>query len=99
MLRERYAEHWTNRTLARAVGRNRSQIEHEFSREFSTTIHEFLTVQRLTAARHLLATTTDKVQTIADAVGYKSKKAFYTAFERAVGVTPGEFRRDSLRRS
>ena len=93
LLTGRYTEHWTIKQLARAVGQSRSRLEPEFKREFSTSIHKFLTMRRIGHAKHLLDVTDVKVETIALDVGFRSKKAFYDAFAQATGLTPMGFRK------
>jgi transcriptional regulator GlxA family with amidase domain len=53
--------------------------------------HEYQTRIRLTAAARLLPT--EKVEYVALAVGFRSKKNFYRAFRLAMGLSPSEFRR------
>ena len=47
---------------------------------------------RIDQAKHLLATTQDKVFEIADKVGYKEYKYFVSVFKTYTGMTPKEYR-------
>jgi len=93
LLTKRLNEHWTLERLAHTVGSNRSRLQIEFKREFATSIHQYLVRQRIEEAkRRLAADATAKVEAIAWSVGFQSKKAFYDAFRRETGLTPGTFR-------
>ena len=59
------------------------------------TIHEYLTQHRLAHAQQMLVAADAKVADIARACGISSTTRFYEAFEKYVGVTPGEYRRKS----
>jgi AraC-like DNA-binding protein len=92
LLTDRFAERWTLGRISRSVGQNRSQLELEFKRTLSVSIHQFLIYQRIEAAKRLLSDQTVKIEAVAYSVGYRSKKAFYEAFERLTGMCPGAFR-------
>lgn len=93
LLTKRLNEHWTLERIAHTVGCNRSQLQNEFKREFATSIHQYLVRQRISEAKRQLAVdATVKVEAIALSVGFQSKKAFYDAFRRETGLTPGTFR-------
>ena len=67
-----------------------------FKRSCGMTVHEYLVLQRMNAARHLLTTTDRNVTDIAFESGFGSVSRFYDAFSSAHGCTPGEYRRRSL---
>lgn len=48
---------------------------------------------RIQQASHLLATTADKIETIAHAVGYESAFTFSSTFKKWTGLSPSEFRK------
>jgi AraC-like DNA-binding protein len=52
-----------------------------------------LTRLRLDAAARRLCRTNDKLSVIASSAGYTSAAAFTRAFQRHLGMTPGEYRR------
>ncbi|MEC5322113.1 helix-turn-helix transcriptional regulator [Aurantimonas sp. A3-2-R12] len=58
---------------------------------FSTMLRE----RRMDFARGLLSDTNRSIEAIASASGYSELSAFYRAFKRCFGVTPGEFREAS----
>ncbi len=92
----RYAEPWTLQTLARTVGRSRSELVADFRHSFASSIHRFLSAQRMRAACQMLTDSDTKVEAIAFTVGYRSKKSFYAEFRRAFGTTPSHFRKRSM---
>ncbi len=47
---------------------------------------------RMQLAARLLTTTTDKIETIAHAVGYENPFVFSTTFKKWVGWRPSEYR-------
>jgi AraC-like DNA-binding protein len=49
-------------------------------------------------AVQLLQQRDKKLVDVAQSIGYESDAAFSKAFKRVVGLTPGEYRRDSLAR-
>jgi AraC-like DNA-binding protein len=61
-------------------------------READTSFRAELAAARLTVARQLLATSDDKLETIAERLGYASRAHFSTLFQRATRETPGRFR-------
>ena len=95
MLETRYAEPWTIQRLARTVGRSRSELAADFRQSFASSVHRFLSAQRMRAACHLLTDSDTKVEAISFTVGYQSKKNFYAEFRRAFGTTPSHFRKRS----
>lgn len=52
-----------------------------------------LAALRMAQAAHLLATTSDKVESIAQQVGYASPFAFSNTFQRLTGLRPSSYRR------
>jgi transcriptional regulator GlxA family with amidase domain len=56
---------------------------------------QHLTFLRLQRARHLLATTSEKVDGIARAVGFKNTFSFSNTFKSWIGIRPSEYRQTS----
>ena len=80
-------------SLAAAAGMSRSSFAEHFSRTLGRTAMEFLRQTRLRRAAALLRTTTDSVQSVAEAVGFSSRSHFSTAFRNSYGVDPATYRR------
>lgn len=85
LLRARYAEPWSLERLARALHSNRCTLTSEFRRTFGISVHQFLVVERVTAAQRRLAASDDKLETIAQDVGFGSRKTLYDAYRRVTG--------------
>lgn len=82
---------------ARNAGLSPGHASALFKRTFGGALKAHLSGLRLKHAQRLLATTHEKVQTIANACGFASASRFYDAFVREVGCTPQVFRERSPR--
>ncbi len=87
---------WTVTELARAVGVSRPVLARRFHERGASPI-AVLTRLRLEHAAELARDTDRSLAEIADAVGYESEFAFNRAFKRHHGISPGRFRRDTMR--
>jgi len=79
--------------LAAALPVSRRTLENRFRRALGTSPHQALDAYRLEAAKRLLATTDEPIDTVAESSGFKGAQRFYRAFKAAEGVTPGAWRR------
>jgi len=84
---------WTVEMLADQVALSRSALASKFTRLVGEPPLHYLTRVRLDAAARRLRGTNEKLFVIAAGAGYSSAAAFTRAFERHVGVSPGEYRR------
>lgn len=64
----------------------------EFKRETGSTIHEYLTAQRMTAAAGMIRAGA-AIQETGEAVGYSDYSLFYKNFCKYAGVSPKEYQR------
>lgn len=98
-LHENCALPWTLEALARAVGLSRSVLAERFREAMGDTPLAYLRTVRLQRAMRLLAESDKTLEQIALAVGYHDAFGFSKAFKRAVGLSPGEYRkRDAAER-
>ena len=74
-----------------------ARLRMHFHRIAGCSAHVYLTRRRVLAAQELLVTTTEKMETIAREVGWKSPKDFYRAIFNATGQTPAELREHAAR--
>jgi AraC-like DNA-binding protein len=88
---ERYAEPLTLDLLAVEVGRSKRQLASVFLRDFSVSVHAYLTTVRLNQALALIRAG-EKIEVVSLLVGYRSKKNFYRNFNSHIGVTPIAYR-------
>ena len=68
-------------------------LQRDFQELTGVTIQEYVTERRLDAAVRLLTSTPDKVEWIANVVGWSSRKNLNRALARRRGVNPGDIRR------
>ncbi len=88
-LREHYAEHITNQTLAASFGYVPSYISMLFRRKYTLSPSEYLTQVRLNQAKRLLQAQPDLlIREIAEAVGFKSQHHFSRIFKKNEGIWP-----------
>ena len=64
-----------------------------FIAETGTTPHRWLTSQRVLHARHLLEATSDTVEEVAAASGFRTAAALRVHFRRALRTSPVAYRR------
>ncbi|MBI3898319.1 MAG: AraC family transcriptional regulator [Gammaproteobacteria bacterium] len=95
LLHEQTEQPWTMESLAAAVGMSRSAFALRFKQWVGEAPIEYLTRWRMYKAGRLLHESDMKLARVANAVGYDSEGAFNKAFKRVLGVTPGEYRRNS----
>lgn len=84
---------WSVPELAAAVGMSRSAFAARFSRLVGEAPIAYLIRWRIQKAAVMLRTAQGSVEEIATRIGYDSVGAFSKAFKRAMGVSPGAYRR------
>ncbi|HSJ99136.1 MAG TPA: AraC family transcriptional regulator, partial [Myxococcota bacterium] len=96
LLHRKPAAPWTLETLAREVGISRSRLAECFTRFVGQPPIQYLTQWRLQLAARMLADGSAKVAAVARDVGYESEAAFSRAFKKFAGVSPAQWRRDTM---
>ena len=84
---------WTLEELAHIAGMSRSNFAEKFRRRVGKPAMEYLIHWRMLKAADMLATTSDPVGEIAQAIGYESESAFSAAFKRVLGHSPRQYAR------
>jgi len=84
---------WTVAALADLSGLSRTSFAVRFQDLTGTSPMAYLTQVRMLNAIDLLERTNDTLEAIGRQVGYGSEAAFSTAFKRAMGVSPGAYRK------
>ncbi len=79
--------------LAAVVGLSTSHLHAEFRDHLGMTPHQHLIHQRMRAARHRLATSSDPIKSVALDVGYANTENFCRAFRKHCGLTAASYRR------
>ncbi|HEY8183529.1 MAG TPA: helix-turn-helix transcriptional regulator [Thermoanaerobaculia bacterium] len=77
---------------AALFGLSPSRFSNLFLAHFGERPGAYLKRKQIERAKHLLRTTTDNMETIAKASGYRDRETFSRAFKRTTGVTPKQFR-------
>jgi AraC-like DNA-binding protein len=94
----RLGEQWSLARLARLASLSTKQFARLTREMVGRSPSRHVAWLRLQRASHLLATTDDKVEAVARAVGYRSLFTFSRQFQRFTGHRPSTYRRLSLSR-
>ena len=79
--------------VAKAVGSSISSLESKFVSITGKSVYDYVINARLRLALELLVTTSLSVTAIAEKCGYDNVFYFCNAFKKAVGCTPGQYRK------
>lgn len=85
--------------LSRNVGINDKKLRYGFKKIFNQTIYGCLFDYKMDLARKLLLDTDKLILEIADECGYDYASHFTTAFKRKFGLTPLEYRLQSIQKT
>jgi AraC-like DNA-binding protein len=83
---------WTLPALARASHLSAEHLRRLCKQQLGRSPRQQVTYLRMQRAGELLATTDDKIEAIAAAVGYENPFVFSTTFKKWIGWRPSEFR-------
>ena len=83
---------WTLDTLSKRFSTSKEQFRRVCLRELGRSPMQHLASLRIERAQHLLASTDDKVESIARQVGFEDASVFSLAFKRWVGRSPKSYR-------
>lgn len=89
-------ENLTLEKVAQKVYMSRAQFARRFHQQNGTTFTEYTTQLRLEQAQRLLKETDYSIPYISQMVGYKSPTHLYNLFSARFGITPQQFRQNSL---
>jgi AraC-like DNA-binding protein len=92
MLQNNPAHPWTVASLADATNVSRAALARRFNELVGQPPMAFLTGWRLDLAADLLCESDASISAVADQVGYGSPFALSTAFKRATGLSPQQYR-------
>jgi AraC-like DNA-binding protein len=98
LLHSQPSRQWTVEALADGVALSRSAFASRFTHLVGEPPLRYLTRVRLDNAARRLSRSNEKLSVIAGSAGYDSAAAFTRAFQRHLGMTPGEYRRAHLGR-
>ena len=83
---------WSLDEMADAVHLSRAQLARRFRARYGTSPVQWLSEQRIEAARHLLLETDWTLEAIARELGWNDAAFFSRQFKARVGVSPGSLR-------
>lgn len=86
------ARDWTLDALASAVVLSRAGFAQKFKATLGATPLQYLTTVRIQKAMHLLADSSEKIQSVAQEVGYSDAFSFSKVFKKVAGLSPREYR-------
>ena len=92
-IQQHYNEPISLEQIAKEANLNPEYLSRVFKEETGYNYSTFLSNIRLKKAEYLLKNTMEKVQNIAEMVGYSNVSYFSTIFKKKYGVNPYEFRR------
>jgi AraC family transcriptional regulator len=92
LIRARHAEPLTLREIAAATNRHPVHVAREFRRHHGCTIGDYIRRLRIDSACHRLVGTDDPLVMIALACGFAGQAHFSSAFKRAKGMSPLQYR-------
>ncbi len=79
-------------TLAQECGLSTSQFARSFKRSFGQSVHRYVILQRVEAAKSLLRESRLRLTDIAQQAGFSDQAAFSRTFHGIVGATPTQWR-------
>ena len=81
--------------IASALSYSEYYLSHLFKEKMGMTIKEYLTKKKIAYSTELLNTTELTMEQIADQLGFSCPYSFRRAFKKYVGLTPGDYKRNS----
>jgi len=82
--------------LAQKVGTHEKRLSAIFREHLGMTVFAYIRDARLRRGQDLLAESTMSVQDVAELVGFRNACNFTTAFRQRIGMTPSQFRQQTL---
>lgn len=92
-INENFSKNLSVEDVAAAVNLSYSYFSRQFKAFSGHSIHDYITIRRISEAKHLLSTTDLPLKRIASASGYRSESSFIVSFQAREGCTPTEYRR------
>jgi AraC-like DNA-binding protein len=96
LMHSQWEKNWTLESLAKELGMSRAGFALKFKKAMGDTPLHYLTNLRMQKAMSLLTQTSDNIETVATAVGYKDAFGFSKTFKKVIGMPPKEFRKRDL---
>lgn len=87
------SSNWEVGRLARQAATSPSVLDERFRKLLGQSPMRYLAGWRMQVAADMLTRTSEKVASVAQAVGYGSEEAFIRAFRRHLGISPSQWRK------
>lgn len=84
--------------LAERAGYTEYYFSHKFKQETGYSVSAYIQMKKIEEAKLLLSGTDLSVREISEELSFGSRNYFYTCFQKAVGLSPAEYREKFLRR-
>jgi len=97
LIREHACEGIDVGEVARRVGTSRTTLKRRFQGVLKRSVHDEIVAAQLKRARQLLAETELPLKRIAGCTGFRRGNYLNVVFKARVGMTPGEYRRQTLK--
>lgn len=93
-----FEKQFTIEDLCRMYNTNRTTLMADFKRVTGKTINEFVTDKRIDLCKQIIAFTNIPIEEIAQKYGFSSQAYFTRAFKKKAGLSPLQYRKESLRK-
>jgi len=88
--------HYTIPYLAEKAAMSESRLKRLFKIVFNTTLHAYLSQQRMQYAKELLKQNQKTIRQIARLTGFKTSSNFTRAFKKYTGLPPAKYRKQTV---
>lgn len=85
--------------IAEALNISRSYLSQLFHDEMGIQLHEYIVMEKINSAKHLLTSTGMGYSEIAEYYGFSSQSHFIGCFKKITGYTPSDYRRTFYHKS
>ncbi len=79
--------------LASRVGYTEYYFSHKFKKETGYSVNEFISNEKIEKAKLLLSATNESIQDISESLAFSNRSYFYSCFQKKVGISPSEYRK------
>jgi len=94
-IEENYARHMTLSDYAKHFYVSDSTVSHLFKQKMGVSLYRYVTQRRLIAAKNLILDSAP-LETVAEQVGFSDYSSFYRAFKGEFGISPRQYRAQTL---
>lgn len=91
-----YNKEITNSALGKLINYHPYHVNLLMKKHMGCTLHSYITQIRMNEAAGLLANTYKSIESISTETGYKNPSHFYKVFKQHFGISPSEYRKQSV---